>query len=162
MIQAIYRVLLIPELVKFLSRLTFSEEGPVQLLADAAFPGVFQTVDPELPDAGHATSFQEGVEVALFGSFLNDPQLWSIVPAWPASEPAWLMALAANSEERRFLAACQNLTAERRCLLFLSFYGQLPIRTITQIIQETIDPHRTAFDVLRDLHAAWQQVLSAL
>ena len=46
-----------------------------------------------------------------------------------------VFAAGTSAEERRFLTACQNLDADLRCLLFLSFYGRLALRTITRIVR---------------------------
>jgi len=160
LLGTIHRHLLIPKAVTFFTRLDFLPTEAVKRNADLTFVrDVFPSVEPALPRIDQIPQVHDGVEVALYRALLAQAR-WSEVPAWPP--PAWVPP--ASDQERHFLEVCQSLAPEDRCILFLSIYGELTLRTVFQIVRGTVLPEATCDVELVTLHlcSAWQQVIDRL
>jgi hypothetical protein len=57
---------------------------------------------------------------------------------------------------------CQSLPPEDRCVLFLSFYAELSVRTIARVVHELVFRRSDVELVTLHLCSSWQRVLRKL
>jgi hypothetical protein len=159
LVESAYALLYVPALAIFLSRMALIELPEAAASARLRFHEVFPQIEPGVPSAHEPVSLDDGL---LIGVYARELQAGRPIPStWSVESPGWLATVPV--EERRFLEFCwEALDYDLRCLLFLSFYAELNVRQITQILISAGDDHCSPEEVVANLDWIWRKVLDGL